>query len=76
MPRCGTRSRALASGPKLLLLDELAAGVTPQEKVELMALVEKIHSEGITVFLIEHDMQVVMGISRRIEVLDHVGKIA
>jgi branched-chain amino acid transport system ATP-binding protein len=69
-------ARALASGPRLLLLDEPAAGFTPQEKVELMALVEKIQSEGITVFLIEHDMKLVMGISRRIVVLDHGEKIA
>jgi branched-chain amino acid transport system ATP-binding protein len=69
-------ARALASGPRLLLLDEPAAGFTPQEKVELMRLVEKIRSEGITVFLIEHDMKVVMGISRRIVVLDHGEKIA
>jgi branched-chain amino acid transport system ATP-binding protein len=69
-------ARALASGPRLLLLDEPAAGFTPQEKVELMALVEKIREEGITVFLIEHDMKVVMGISRRIVVLDHGEKIA
>jgi branched-chain amino acid transport system ATP-binding protein len=69
-------ARALASGPKLLLLDEPAAGFTPQEKVELMALVEKIRSEGVTVFLIEHDMKLVMGISRRIVVLDHGEKIA
>jgi branched-chain amino acid transport system ATP-binding protein len=69
-------ARALASGPRLLLLDEPAAGFTPQEKVELMALVEKICEEGITVFLIEHDMKVVMGISRRIVVLDHGEKIA
>jgi branched-chain amino acid transport system ATP-binding protein len=69
-------ARALASGPRLLLLDEPAAGFTPQEKVELMALVEKIQSEGVTVFLIEHDMKLVMGISRRIVVLDHGEKIA
>ena len=69
-------ARALASGPKLLLLDEPAAGFTPQEKVQLMALVERICSEGITVFLIEHDMKVVMGISRQIVVLDHGEKIA
>ncbi len=69
-------ARALASNPKLLLLDEPAAGFTPQEKVQLMALVEKILAEGITVFLIEHDMKVVMGISRRIVVLDHGEKIA
>ena len=69
-------ARALATKPSLLLLDEPAAGFTPQEKVELMGLVEKIIGEGITVFLIEHDMKVVMGISARIVVLDHGVKIA
>ena len=69
-------ARALATRPRLLLLDEPAAGFTPQEKVELMRLVEKIIGDGITVFLIEHDMKVVMGISRRIVVLDHGEKIA
>ena len=69
-------ARALATEPKLLLLDEPAAGFTPQEKVELMALVKKILNRGITVFLIEHDMKVVMGISERIVVLDHGEKIA
>ena len=69
-------ARALATRPKLLLLDEPAAGFTPQEKVELMALVEKVKAEGITVFLIEHDMRVVMGASNRIVVLDHGEKIA
>ncbi len=69
-------ARALATRPRLLLLDEPAAGFTPQEKVELMKLVEKILAEGITVFLIEHDMRVVMGISERIAVLDHGEKIA
>jgi branched-chain amino acid transport system ATP-binding protein len=69
-------ARALATDPKLLLLDEPAAGFTPQEKVELMQLVKKILARGITVFLIEHDMKVVMGISERIVVLDHGEKIA
>ncbi len=69
-------ARALATRPRLLLLDEPAAGFTPQEKRELMQLVEKIIGEGITVFLIEHDMKVVMGISKRIVVLDHGDKIA
>jgi len=69
-------ARALATDPKLLLLDEPAAGFTPQEKVELMQLVKKILGRGITVFLIEHDMKVVMGISERIVVLDHGEKIA
>jgi branched-chain amino acid transport system ATP-binding protein len=69
-------ARALATDPKLLLLDEPAAGFTPQEKVELMALVRKILARGVTVFLIEHDMKLVMGISERIVVLDHGEKIA
>jgi branched-chain amino acid transport system ATP-binding protein len=69
-------ARALATEPKLLLLDEPAAGFTPQEKVELMALVRKILERGITVWLIEHDMKLVMGISERIVVLDHGEKIA
>jgi branched-chain amino acid transport system ATP-binding protein len=69
-------ARALATNPRLLLLDEPAAGFTPQEKVGLMQLVGKIIDEGITVFLIEHDMRVVMGISHRIAVLDHGEKIA
>ena len=69
-------ARALATEPKLLLLDEPAAGFTPQEKVELMQLVDRILTRGITVFLIEHDMKVVMGISKRIVVLDHGEKIA
>jgi branched-chain amino acid transport system ATP-binding protein len=69
-------ARALASDPHLLLLDEPAAGATPQEKVELMELVEKVRSEGVTVLLIEHDMKVVMGISDRIVVLDYGEKIA
>ncbi len=69
-------ARALATEPKLLLLDEPAAGFTPQEKVELMKLVRKILDRDITVFLIEHDMKLVMGISERIVVLDHGEKIA
>jgi branched-chain amino acid transport system ATP-binding protein len=69
-------ARALASDPHLLLLDEPAAGATPQEKVELMELVEKVRAEGVTVLLIEHDMKVVMGISDRIVVLDYGEKIA
>jgi branched-chain amino acid transport system ATP-binding protein len=69
-------ARALATDPKLLLLDEPAAGFTPQEKVELMQLVQVILARGITVFLIEHDMRVVMQASKRIVVLDHGEKIA
>ena len=69
-------ARALATEPHLLLLDEPAAGFTPREKVELMLLVDKIIARGITVFLIEHDMKVVMEVSQRISVLDHGEKIA
>ena len=69
-------ARALATKPSLLLLDEPAAGFNPQEKVELMALVEKIRSQDITVFLIEHDMLVVTGNPDRIVVLHHAIKLA
>ena len=69
-------ARALATQPKLLLLDEPAAGFTPQEKVELVALIHKIRDQGVTVFLIEHDMKLVMGLSERIVVLDHGEKIS
>jgi len=68
-------ARALATRPRLLLLDEPAAGLNPQEKNELMALIARLRSEGLTVFLIEHDMRVVMEISDRIVVLDHGEKI-
>jgi branched-chain amino acid transport system ATP-binding protein len=69
-------ARALATDPKLLLLDEPAAGFTPQEKAELMQLVQRLRQQGLTIFLIEHDMKIVMGISERIVVLDHGEKIA
>jgi len=69
--------RALASDPKLLLLDEPTAGMNPQESVEAMTLFRRVRDElGITVLLIEHDMRVVMGISERITVLDYGQKIA
>jgi branched-chain amino acid transport system permease protein len=67
--------RALATEPTLLLLDEPAAGMNPQEKVELMTLIRKVRDEfGLTILLIEHDMKLVMGICERIYVLDY-GKI-
>jgi branched-chain amino acid transport system ATP-binding protein len=69
-------ARALASRPKLLMLDEPAAGFNPQEKNQLMELIQRIRSGGVTVFLIEHDMKLVMQISERIAVLDYGEKIA
>jgi branched-chain amino acid transport system ATP-binding protein len=69
-------ARALASKPSLLLLDEPAAGLNPTEKAGLGELIFKIRDLGTTVFLIEHDMKVVMNISDQIVVLDHGAKIA
>jgi branched-chain amino acid transport system ATP-binding protein len=69
--------RALATRPKLLLLDEPAAGMNPVEKVELMKLIQFVKDKyRISVLLVEHDMQVVMGICERIAVLDYGIKIA
>jgi branched-chain amino acid transport system ATP-binding protein len=69
-------ARALATEPKVLLLDEPAAGMNPAEKESLQALIRKIRDSGRTVLLIEHDMRLVMGISDRLAVLDFGQKIA
>jgi branched-chain amino acid transport system ATP-binding protein len=70
-------ARALASDPKLILLDEPTAGMNPQESAEAMHLFRRIRDEyGVTVVLIEHDMRVVMGISEYINVLDYGQKIS
>ena len=69
-------ARALASEPKLLLLDEPVAGMNPHEKKEITLLVKKIQKKGIAVLLIEHDMKVVMPLSERIVVMDEGQKIA
>jgi branched-chain amino acid transport system ATP-binding protein len=70
-------ARALASDPKLLLLDEPTAGMNPQESDALKQLLFKLRDElNLTVLLIEHDMKVVMGVSEQIWVMDHGVKIA
>jgi len=69
-------ARALGTNPKLLLLDEPAAGFNPAEKVELANTIRKIRDAGYTVLLIEHDMSLVMGVSDRVVVIDFGQKIA
>ena len=69
-------ARALAAEPQLLLLDEPAAGLTAGEKRELLGLLQQLKGQGITIVLIEHDMQVIMPISEWIVVLDYGEKIA
>ncbi|MEU6646020.1 ABC transporter ATP-binding protein [Saccharomonospora sp. NPDC046836] len=69
-------ARALATEPKLLCLDEPAAGFNPAEKEQLMGLIRKIRDDGYTVLLIEHDMKLVMGVTDRIVVLEFGKKIA
>ncbi|WP_224982044.1 ABC transporter ATP-binding protein [Geomonas agri] len=69
-------ARALAIKPQIILLDEPAAGMNPQEKQVLAEMVKAISATGVTVFLVEHDMKFVMGISHRIAVLDYGVKIA
>jgi branched-chain amino acid transport system ATP-binding protein len=69
-------ARALAREPKLMLLDEPAAGMNMTEARELMALVRSIRDDGITIVLVEHNMRLVMDISERITVLDFGKKIA
>jgi branched-chain amino acid transport system ATP-binding protein len=70
-------ARALATEPKLLLLDEPTAGMNPQESAEFTSFMARLRDElGLTVLLIEHDMRVVMGVSERVTVLDYGQKIA
>jgi branched-chain amino acid transport system ATP-binding protein len=69
--------RAIATRPKLLLLDEPMAGMNPRESGDMMGFVRKVRDElGVTILLIEHSMKVVMGISDRVSVLDHGVKIS
>jgi len=69
-------ARALACAPKLLLLDEVSAGLTPTELEEMMALIKKIRECGITIIVVEHIMRVIMGVCDRIAVLHYGEKIA
>jgi branched-chain amino acid transport system ATP-binding protein len=69
-------ARAMATQPQLMLLDEPAAGMNPKETAELMDLILKLRDTGLTIFLVEHDMRLVMGISEVVVVLDYGQKIA
>jgi len=69
-------ARAMGTAPKLLLLDEPAAGMNPAEKLALVDLIRSIRDRGTTILLIDHDMRFVMGISERVLVLDHGEPIA
>ena len=69
-------ARALATEPRLLLLDEPAAGMNPRESQDLVELIRRINARGVTIVLIEHHMKVVMGVSTHVIVLDHGEKIA
>jgi branched-chain amino acid transport system ATP-binding protein len=70
-------ARALASKPKLLLLDEPTAGMNPQESADLTRFMERLRDDlGLSILLIEHDMKVVMGVSEHVTVLDHGEKIS
>ncbi|MDO4476020.1 MAG: ABC transporter ATP-binding protein [Lachnospiraceae bacterium] len=68
--------RAMATSPKLLMLDEPAAGMNPTETEELKQFIKKINSEGLTILLIEHDVKMVMSLADTITVLNHGAKIA
>lgn len=69
-------ARALAAEPKLLLLDEPAAGCNPRETAEIEELLQKLTEAGVTVVLVEHNMRLVMGVSDHIVVLDYGRKLA
>jgi branched-chain amino acid transport system ATP-binding protein len=69
-------ARALATGPRVLLLDEVMAGLTPTELVDMLAVIRKIKESGVTLLVIEHIMAAIMTVSERIVVLHHGEKIA
>lgn len=68
-------ARALATSPKLLLLDELLTGLTPKESDEAIALIKRINKQGVTLLIVEHVMRVIMGLCDRVSVLHHGRKI-
>ena len=68
--------RALASQPKLLMLDEASAGMNSVEKENLIRIIRSISAQGVTILMIEHDMKLAMSLSDEITVLDHGAKIA
>jgi branched-chain amino acid transport system ATP-binding protein len=69
-------ARALATGPRILLLDEVVAGLNPHEAGELVQLIRELNEEGLTILMIEHVMKAIMGLAGRILVLDHGATIA
>jgi branched-chain amino acid transport system permease protein len=69
-------ARALASSPKLLLLDEPTAGMNPAETLELAGQIKQLHGQGLTIVLIEHKLDVVVSLADNVVVLDHGEKIA
>jgi len=69
-------ARALATKPKLLMLDEVMAGLNPTETAQVLNIIRELRKEGITIFMIEHNMRAVMGIAERIIVLHQGTKIA
>ncbi len=69
-------ARALAAGPKMLLLDEVMAGLRPVESDDIVAALRDVHAGGVTILLIEHVMRVVMALAQRVVVLHHGEKIA
>jgi branched-chain amino acid transport system ATP-binding protein len=68
-------AKALATNPKMLLLDELLTGLTPKECDEAISLVKEINKQGVTVLIVEHVMRVIMGLCNRVVVLQHGEKI-
>jgi branched-chain amino acid transport system ATP-binding protein len=69
-------ARALTTKPRLLLLDEVMAGLNPKEMEDTLKLIRKVHAEGMTIFVVEHVMKAIMSVSHRVMVLHHGEKIA